>query len=208
LAKHGKRVLVLDLDLESPGIGQTLLPESKMPDFGIIDWLIEEAVDQADDSLLSEMVGTSPLMSSGIGEIRIVPAFGAQEKDYIAKLSRAYMALSNADFAQRLSRMLQVLEKQEKPDIVLLDSRAGMHDIAAITITRLNAYALLFAINTPQTWRAYRLLFQHWQKWHSNLEPFRDNLKIVAGMVPETHRADYLASCRQSAFDLFAYTLY
>ena len=208
LAQQGKRVLILDLDLESPGIGQTLLPESNAPDFGIIDWLVEEAVEQADESLLREMVGTSPLVSSAIGDIRIVPASGIQEKDYIAKLSRAYMDLSGADLAQRLSRLLQALEKQEKPDIVLLDSRAGMHDIAAITITRLNAYALLFALNTPQTWGAYRLLFQHWQRWHPNLAQFRDNLKIVAGMVPEIDRANYLESCRQSAYDLFADTLY
>jgi hypothetical protein len=208
LAQQGKRVLVLDLDLESPGIGHSLLPELNAPDFGIIDWLVEEAVGQADESLLRELVGTSPLVSSGIGDIRIVPASGTQEKDYIAKLSRAYMEVSGADFAERLSRLLQALEKQEKPDIVLLDSRAGMHDIAAITITRLNAYALLFAINTPQTWRGYRLLFQHWQRWHPNLAQFRDNLKIVAGMVPEIDRANYLENCRQSAYDLFADTLY
>ncbi len=206
LAQQGKRVLILDLDLESPGVGPTLLPKSDAPDFGIIDWLVEEAVEQADESLLRELVGTSPL--SGIGEIRIVPASGTQEKDYIAKLSRAYMDLSDADFAERLSRLLYALEKQEKPDIVLLDSRAGIHDIAAITITRLNAYALLFAINTPQTWGAYRLLFQHWQRWHPNLAQFRDNLKIVASMVPEIDRANYLEGCRQSAYDLFADTLY
>jgi hypothetical protein len=57
LAQQGKRVLILDLDLESPGIGQTVLPESNAPDFGIIDWLVEEAVDQADESLLRELVG-------------------------------------------------------------------------------------------------------------------------------------------------------
>jgi MinD-like ATPase involved in chromosome partitioning or flagellar assembly len=118
LAQQGKRVLVLDLDLESPGIGQTLLPDSNAPNFGIIDWLVEQAVDQADESLLRELVGTSPLVSNG--DIRIVPASGTQEKDYIAKLSRAYMDLSGADFAQRLSRLLHALEKQEKPDIVLL----------------------------------------------------------------------------------------
>ncbi len=40
------------------------------------------------------------------------------------------------------------------------------------------------------------------------LRQFRDNLKIVAGMVPEIDRAVYLEGCRQSAYDLFAETLY
>jgi hypothetical protein len=208
LAQQGKRVLVLDLDLESPGIGQTLLPESNAPAFGIVDWLVEQAVNQADESLLHDLVSTSPLVPNGVGEIRVAPAFGIQQQDYMAKLSRAYIQLSGIDLAQRVALLLQALEEQEKPDIVLLDSRAGLHDIAAIAITRLNAYALLFAVNTSQTWRAYRLLFQHWQRWHSNLAAFRDNLKIVAGMVPEIDRANYLENCRQSAYDLFADTLY
>ncbi len=213
LAKSGKRVLAVDLDLESPGLGQILLPKSNMPDFGVADWLVEDAVGQADASLSSDMVNTSPLVSSAEGEIRVVPCAGSRENDYIGKLSRAYMGRSSkdgesSDFADRLARMLDALEQQEKPDIVLLDSRAGMHDIAAIAITRLHAYALLFAMNTPQTWTAYRLLFQHWQKWHPDRQSFRQNLKIVAGMTPETGMADYMERCRQSAYQLFSDTLY
>jgi len=91
----------------------------------------------------------------------------------------------------------------------LLDSRAGLHDIAAIAITRLNAMSFLFAINTPQTWQAYRFLFSHWQRWgRSNLLKFRGDLKIVAGMIPEVGIADYLERCRQSAYNLFIETLY
>jgi CheY-like chemotaxis protein len=212
LAKHGKRVLVLDLDLESPGISRMLLPADYTPDFGIVDWFMENAIGQA-NTVLPNMVGNSPLMATGMGWIRVVPAAGAQEGDYLAKLSRVYLDLNHGEhtvtFAERLADLLKQLEHREQPDVVLIDSRAGLHDIAAVSITRLDALALLFAINSPQTWQAYRFLFSHWQRWgQTNLPDFRNNLKIVAGMVPETGVADYLARCRQSAYDLFAETLY
>ena len=212
LAKQGKKVLVVDLDLESPGIGEILLPHGYLPDFGVVDWLVEEAVGQADECLLRDMVATSPLAGTSEGVIRVVATAGGNEKDYIAKLSRVYMDINLdgeiLDFAHRLARLLHQLEDQEKPDIVLLDSRAGIHDIAAIAITRLTDIAFLFAVNNPQTWQAYRYLFSHWQKWNVNLTTFRENLKIVAGMVPELGREDYISRCRESAYDLFLETIY
>lgn len=135
------------------------------------------------------------------------------KKPYNAKLSRVYLELNQINkrlsFAERLSDLLSKLEQQKQPDIVLLDSRAGLHDIAAITITRLNATALLFAVNTPQTWQGYRFLFNHWLRWGQSILPqFRENLKVVASMIPETDIGEYRARCQESAYDLFADTLY
>jgi len=48
LLRTGKRVLVLDLDLESPGLSSSLLPPDRQPMYGITDWLIEDLVDNAD----------------------------------------------------------------------------------------------------------------------------------------------------------------
>jgi Mrp family chromosome partitioning ATPase len=42
LAQAGKRVLVLDLDLESPGLSAALLPQERQPMYGITDWLVED----------------------------------------------------------------------------------------------------------------------------------------------------------------------
>lgn len=212
LANLGHKVLVVDLDMESPGIGQILLPQNRLADFGIVDWLVEQAVGQADESLLKEMVATSPLAEKTEGIIRVVAAAGNKEQDYVAKLSRVYMDINQdgiiLDFAHRISQLLRQLEVQESPDVVLLDSRAGIHDIAAIAITRLTNMAFLFAVNTPQTWQAYRYLFTHWQKWNVNLTAFRENLKIVASMIPELGREDYLSRCLESSYNLFLETIY
>ena len=213
LARLGKQVLVIDLDLESPGIGSLLLPRERLPDFGVVDWFVEAAVGQTDDGFAAEMAADSPLISSAdLGRILVVPAAGQGEKDYLAKLSRAYFEVKTAGapllFGERLFNMLQGLERQFTPDVVLLDSRAGMHDIAAVTVTRLDALAFLFAVDGAYTWEAYRLLFQHWGSDRNLVQRFRENLRMVAGLVPDTGRSDYFKSFRQEAYQLFTEYVY
>lgn len=46
LARSGKRVLLIDFDLESPGLSGLLLSPDRLADFGMVDWFIEDAVGQ------------------------------------------------------------------------------------------------------------------------------------------------------------------
>lgn len=210
LAEQGRRVLVVDLDLESPGITASLLPIGNLPSFGVVDWFVEDDVGQADAALLRELVASSPLAAGTTGEIRVVPAGGATgDENYVSKLARIYMAPpGKGDLAARLARLLDELEAAEQPDWVLLDSRAGIHDLAAVAVTRLDATSLLFAIDTPQTWLAYRYLFATWNKDPQLVRRFRDRLRIVAGQVPETEREKYLEGLRDNASTLFEDYLY
>lgn len=214
LAQAGRQVLVVDLDLESPGVGTTLLPHERSPDYGLVDWFIEDGVGQADEALLRDMAGLSPLGSGG-AELWVVPAGGRPREgyEYLAKLARAYAEGTSAEgrlrgFGDRLHEVVQRLETFYKPDIVLLDSRAGLHDIAAVTVTRLNAVGLLFAVDSAQTWSAYRALFEVWHRHYDRAAQFRENLKMVAAQIPETETLPYLASFQQAAYDLFAENLY
>ena len=212
MARQGKRVLAVDLDLESPGIGNLLLAPAQYPKFGVVDWFVEEAVGQANDSLAKEMLATCRLEEDVSGSIQVVPAHGASEPDYIAKLSRAYLPLSTGhqtrDFATRLHDMVVAMEREAKADIVLLDCRAGLHDLAAIALARMGATALLFAVSSSQTWQGYDLLFQHWQKHHEVLSRFRDNLKMVDALVPETGRKEHRELALANSHQLFTETIY
>lgn len=209
LARQGKKVLIMDLDLESPGVSSTLLPADYLPDCGIVDWFVEDGVDQA-EGIEDFMVAPSPLARDLRGEIRVLPAFGRDTGDYLPKLARCYAATGGpaADsWAERLQHMVQRMERKEAPDLVVLDSRAGLHDIAAVTVTRMDADAFLFAVDSMQTWNAYAFLFRHWRQ-HPQVREFRQKLQIVAGMVPETGRDQYLKRFRENSWDLFREHLY
>jgi hypothetical protein len=155
LAQSGKRVLVLDLDLESPGLSSSLLPEDRRPEYGIIDWLVEDLVDNG-SAVLEGMIVRSDL--SHDGEIYVVPAHGVDPGEYVSKLGRAWVQKAGADmtresWSQRLNRMLSSLEERLVPDIVLLDTRAGIDEIASACLTDMGAKGiLLFASDGEQTW--------------------------------------------------------
>mgnify|MGYP001157752160 CR=1 FL=1 len=107
LAEKGRRVLIVDLDLESPGLSSAILSTEKQPTYGITDWLVEDLVDHG-DALLRNMIATSDL--SRDGQIYVVPAHGAEPGDYIAKLGRVWMPKINKEgqhesWASRLERL-------------------------------------------------------------------------------------------------------
>ncbi len=209
LAKKRKNVLFFDLDLESPGVSSTLLPPEYLPDYGIVDWFVEDGVGQG-GVIEENMVAISPLSAELPGEIRVVPAFGQVAGDYLPKLARCYVDFTTEGavlWGERVQRLVERLEKKEKPDVVFFDSRAGLHDIAAVLVTRMDADTFLFAADSAQTWAAYSFLFKNWRK-HPQIKEFRNRLQIVAGMVPETGREEYLKRFREHSWDMFREYLY
>jgi hypothetical protein len=209
LARQGKQVIVFDLDLESPGVSSTLLPPEYLPDFGIVDWFVEAGVGQ-EDAVEAEMVALSPLSTGQPGDIRVVPAFGRKTGDYLPKLARCYIDMPEGDtnsWSRRLERLVSRFETLWEPHVAFLDSRAGIHDIAAAAITRLGAESLLFVVDSPQTWNAYSFLFCHWRD-SPHLASVRERLQVIAAMVPETNREAYLRRFREHAWDVFREHLY
>lgn len=212
LAGSGKRVLLIDFDLESPGLSGMLLPPDHLSDFGLVDWFIEDGVGQG-DAVLGRMISPSPLSENTQGEIRIAAAMGLEEEFYLSKLSRVYADLPKKDggierFSQRVSRLLETLEAQEKPDVVLIDSRAGLHDLAAVSIVGLATFAFLFAVDTAQTWQGYRLLFSHWQAHPTVLRAVRDRLITVEALFPESDQSMRADRFLDHSYKLFSETLY
>lgn len=210
LARLGRSVLVLDLDLESPGLSASLLPPVNQPEFGIVDWFVEDAVGQG-DAVISRMSARAPLAHDLPGDVWVVPSHGADPGDFMAKLGRCYLDLSGSvgveAWDRRLLRLLSALEADKAPDIVLLDARSGFHDLASAVVTELADTVLLFAIHSEQTWSGYRLLFEHWQRY-GVAERIRERLQIVAALIPEADRDDYLSQFSERSWGIFRDHLY
>ncbi|MFD5476265.1 KGGVGR-motif variant AAA ATPase [Streptomyces hawaiiensis] len=218
LADSGHVVLVVDLDLESPGAGPLLMGQD-LPPHGLVDHLVEAAVGSADGL---EMVIRTPYVppradDGRFGELWVAPARGGGGGDasysYAEKLNRVYANTADASFAERVEQAVCACEEAverdsdtgHRPDVVLLDSRAGIHDVAAVTISRLCDLALLFGGNNEQTWMGYGDLFA---AWHSlgQAPHIREKLRMVASMVPDSvhYPMDaYLEAFRERAFECF-----
>jgi hypothetical protein len=179
-----------------------------------VDWFVEDTVGQG-DSVLDDILADSPLGERVKGErgiIRVAAAMGRDETAYLAKLARVYADKPEKNgperFAARMQRLVQELEKREQPDVVLIDSRAGLHDIAAVSIVELADIALLFATDNEQTWQGYRQLFEHWQRQPDVARNVRERLAIVRALFPESERERIFRKFLEHSHSLFGDTIY
>lgn len=205
LARNGERVLVIDLDLESPGLSSSLLDDRAQPEFGVTDWFVEELVGQG-EHVIERMAAMPGWPQDFEGDVRVVPAHGREPGEYLAKLGRVHMGAGTA-WKKRLSELLSRLEERYEPTIVLLESRSGLHDMAAVTVTDLDAEVLLFAIDSESTWADYSILFRHWHS-HDLARDIRERLSIVSALTPELDTERYLQGFRQKTWNLFREHLY
>lgn len=215
LAAEGRKLLVVDLDLEAPGIGSMLLKADDLPRFGMLDAFVEAGVSSIDDEFLYDMVAASSF-GAGNGLIDVVPATGsvadAHPGNVLAKLARAYVdsfddAGNLVSFGDRTRLLVGRLAALKSYDMVLVDARAGLNESTAAAMLALGAHVLLFGEDTPQTFAGYRYLLAHLGRFARN--PDHD---WVARLKMVYAKASPLASDQQGfrdrAHDVFQEFIY
>jgi hypothetical protein len=213
LAASGQRVLVLDLDLESPGLSTSLLPQSRQPAYGITDWLVEDLVGNG-HAVFDQM--HSSISTPQRGELIVVPSHGFEPGEYVSKLGRVWMPGFTAEgyrqnWSERLRGLISALEQTHQPSIVMIDSRAGIDEVASACVTDLAARRIyLFAVDSLQTWQGYRMLFDHW-RLHGVAPDIREWLQVVGALIPtwsDGALTQATQQLRENAYFLFSSCLY
>ena len=147
LAQAGRRVLVVDFDLEAPGLDtfDVLKPREEVP--GVIDFVTQYLESgQAPD--VSDFIGECPPISEGDGKLWIMPS--GRNETYAANFNQ----VDWGDLYERRDGFLLFEDIREqwkqtlKPDYVLIDSRTGHTDTSGICTRQLpDAVVVLFFPN-------------------------------------------------------------
>ncbi|WP_437913797.1 hypothetical protein WME73_46430 [Sorangium sp. So ce302] len=168
-ARKGRNVLVIDMDLEAPGIGSILLDPDRRPAFGALDYLAESGLGGFDETELADFVGTSAL-TSGAGLVDVMPVSGTSSEkhpeNFLAKLSRAMLedvepGGGSVSLRDKTRGMIRRVVGRRPYDLVLVDARAGMAELSAGPLLGLGATVFLFGTAQRQTIDDYRYLFAH-----------------------------------------------
>ena len=214
LAARGLNLLVLDLDLEAPGIGSTLLRADDMPDFGAVDWFAAFAAGAVSDEMLVDMISPSPFTSNR-SVADVVPAPGRAPGAYLSKLARAYIpgsvsaAFAGFSFAQKADLLINKLCERREYDVVLIDARAGLHETSGSLLLGLGGKVLLFATASEQSFDDFTILFD---SLRSAFDPevggadIRGAFKMVHAKAPPQENT--LLQFRQKSWDLWRESLY
>lgn len=208
LASRGLRILAIDLDLEAPGLGNMLIERNALPEYGLLDYLVERGVGQNIDALLADIVGSSWL-GGAIGRVDIVPALGQSSlrnpANVLAKIARAYLADGRSEagntFLDNIREFVEAVAVPQRYDVVLVDARAGLHETTAAALLGLGAQVLCFGLDQPQTFQGYELLISHIATSEVASERWRDQVRFVQSKAPLSGNArDQFAERIQDLF--------
>ncbi len=148
LARKGRRVLLVDFDLEAPGLDSfdCLKPSKSTP--GVVDFVDQYSeTNQAPD--VQRFVAKCPKLIDLDGELLLMPA-GASKSSY----AESFRRIDWEDLYERKNGFLLFEELKAqwrevlRPDYVLIDSRTGHTDVGDICTRQLpDAVAILFFPN-------------------------------------------------------------
>lgn len=142
LARIGKKVVVVDLDLEAPGVSTLLKPEMDYPKYGVVDFLIEveNCHDEIDINEYVYSVSNKKLIGLTGGEVLVMQAANLQNgevDEYYNKLSRIDFNMPKyLEKENPIENLIVLLKEEYHPDFIFIDSRAGIHDIGGLTLLR------------------------------------------------------------------------
>jgi len=163
LARNGKRVALVDMDVEAPGLHR-LLPRTDGVEthLGLVDYLWERQVKPSEDvggKLTTALVSAGSTDKTGIAyavedpvtraQVYVVPA-GSASRDYVQRLG----TLSYRDVCSRSddawSQFEQELKDQLDPEIVLVDARTGLGEWGGLSLLRLADEACIVMFPSEQ----------------------------------------------------------
>ena len=148
LARQGKKILLIDFDLEAPGLASVFANQEDnasqlLSVKGFVDFLIDYEANKRDISKLSIddyyfVKNDQILVGSNGGELVIVPAIATDSNSaetYIDKLSKANIKYGfGKDYIPDL--FLKTLEEKVNPDYILIDTRTGINDVGGLVFNR------------------------------------------------------------------------
>lgn len=161
LATEGKKVCVLDLDLEAPGIGTLLGAQS---DRGLLDAIIDHV---ATGTINLQGCNARAESLAGLADrIMVFPAGNVTDWRYLEKLARLdFAAQSPVDHGtspvhRAMKEILLAIKRDHRPDVFLIDSRAGLHDLGGLSLNALSHIEVLVARKSEQNYLGMELALQ------------------------------------------------
>jgi cellulose biosynthesis protein BcsQ len=180
-ARAGERVCVLDLDLDSPGVGRLLAADAKglTAPWGVVDFLLEQATGQPP---LSDYFHRCDRVA-GAGEIVVFPA-GRMNEAYPDKLARVDMEEAPPAREGGLAKLLQRVRDELNPQWILLDARTGISESAGRLLSGIAHLHVLLGTTQDQSWQGLNRVLDRLGKERVLAGRSQAEAILVQAMVP------------------------
>jgi tetratricopeptide (TPR) repeat protein len=184
LVKMGRRVLIVDFDLEAPGLDTFNLPRPPAPPKGVVEFVLEylETGESAD---LSQFVYKSAIPNAP-GELWVMPA-GKPDREYDSR----FKSIDWRDLYEHRDGfvLFEDLKAQWnqvcQPDYVLIDSRTGHTDVGGVCTRQLPDAVALFCFPNEQNRRGLETVLEQIRAESATDRKKNIKLHFVMSNVPE-----------------------
>ncbi len=204
LAKLGLKVVIMDFDLNAPGV------DSKFPGFtlpsgqlGLIDYILRFQRDGSDPGPIKAILCTIPIVSPRQDcSLGFIPAGDYLGADYSAKLNELSWSdifSESRDGVAFFQVFLERIERELSPDVLVIDSRTGFSEIGGLCTQQLADETVILSSLASESIKMTR----HLAKVISESEIAKRlnkkvETKIVVSRVPKSSEIDKLKArcCR------------
>lgn len=168
LVKKGANVMMVDTDIEAPGLASLFLDEEWVVN-GVLDYLIEHPITPERDVREYIVDITEPaLLEEQDGKLYLLPA-GKVDENYLQKLARIDYQDNRENYLRdSLCGMLEDIREYYDIDYILIDARAGFHDMGGVAASQLPHGTVLFGNNSRQSWEGLTQVIRAIGESHSD----------------------------------------
>lgn len=159
-ARRGERVVVIDFDLDAPGVGVLLAADEQgtTAPWGVVDYMLER---QHGPVPLADYIHRCARPAvTGDGAIEIMPA-GRLDELYLTKLSRVDLEIPMHGATHPLDNLLREVRTELAPDWILIDARAGLSPAAGLLLSGICHLHVLVGTTSEQSFKGMERMVHH-----------------------------------------------
>ncbi|HEY9893728.1 MAG TPA: ParA family protein [Candidatus Sericytochromatia bacterium] len=161
LATRNRRVVVVDFDLEAPGISIMFQPDIENTSgekYGVLDYLHQRHLTPKENiPNIGDCIRQINLQTRG--ELFLVPV-GEYDENYIHRLADLDMRSFYRSGNNAVEQLMEDIKAQLDPDVILIDARPGFNDVGAIALFDLADTAIICFSPTGQNFEGLRWVVQ------------------------------------------------
>ncbi len=200
LAQSGRSVLVVDFDLEAPGIDTFREFAPLKPNRGVVDF-VHDALEDGATPDVSAYVYTCTGIGARGGVLRVMPA-GIRDEGYARRLADINwrQLYEHGDGFLIFEDLKQQWEDRFSPDYVLIDSRTGHSDEAGICTRQLPDCVVALFFPNAQNLEGLEKAVSDIRAESQGVDGRRIELVFVMSNVPDLDDEDHVISDRLGEF--------
>lgn len=195
LSEFGKKVCIIDFDLEAPGL-HLKLPVSNIllnKNYkGIVDYVYTFSNEGTLDSNIKDYA-IEVKINNNSKPITLIPAGNTNSNEYWKKLSNINwyeLIYENPNGLAFFLNLKEIIKKEIKPDFLLIDSRTGISEMSGISLSLLADEVVIIAANNKENLSGVKKIITSLKNEENNILGNLPKINFVLSRIPFTEKPE------------------